>query len=52
MGMRICHVSFADVFVTDDIFYFIGCFSESSRKAAFYVVDSDAYFVEFLSFSD
>ena len=52
MGMRICHVSFADVFVTDDIFYFTGCFSESSRKAAFYVADSDAYFVEFLSFSD
>ena len=52
MGMRICHVSFTDVFVTVDIFYFTGCFSESFRKAAFYVADLDAYFVEFLSFSD
>ena len=52
LGMQMAIVEFADVFVTDDIFYFTGCFSESSRKAAFYVADSDAYFVEFLSFSD
>ncbi len=35
MGMRICHVSFADVFVTDDIFYFTGAFRKVPGRQLF-----------------